>query len=160
MEPHLSGLFTYSPDTCLGTNPHSSTKSESLIRKFNYPDSLSGNGGVWISEVPQYNRMHVKVLTMSVCTQCSHTPQLTHRPGESPLLDVTHGQCLKIYTSLNIIYFSIEHKKTYMLKYIDRVLPRIFLRINFTRQVPHTCASHIYHNWQLCRECLRAHLVN
>ena len=32
VEPHLSGLFNY-PDTCLGTNPHSSTESDSLIRK-------------------------------------------------------------------------------------------------------------------------------
>ena len=36
IEPHLSGLFTY-PDKCLGTNPHASTESDSLIRKFSYP---------------------------------------------------------------------------------------------------------------------------
>ena len=42
---HLSGhLF--------GTNPHSSTEIDSLIRKFSYPDSQSANRGVRISEVP------------------------------------------------------------------------------------------------------------
>ena len=50
VEPHLSGLFTY-PDTCLGTNPYSSTESDPFIRKFSYPDSQSGNEGVRISEV-------------------------------------------------------------------------------------------------------------
>ena len=49
--PHLSGLFTY-PDTCLGTNLYASTESDSLIRKFSYLDSQSGNGGVRISEAP------------------------------------------------------------------------------------------------------------
>ena len=48
VEPHLSGpklsrLFTY-PDTCLGTNPHSSIESVSFIR----------NGGVRISEACLY----------------------------------------------------------------------------------------------------------
>ena len=37
VEPHLSRLFTY-PDTCLGTNPHASTESDSLIRKWRCPD--------------------------------------------------------------------------------------------------------------------------
>ena len=39
------------PYTRLGTNPHSSTESDSLIQKFSYPDSQSGNEGVRISEV-------------------------------------------------------------------------------------------------------------
>ena len=38
------------PDTFLGTNPHSSTESVSLIRKISYPDSQSVNGGVQISK--------------------------------------------------------------------------------------------------------------
>ena len=42
----------------MGTNPHSSTESDSLIRKFSYPDSQSGNGGVRISEVPLYNTLY------------------------------------------------------------------------------------------------------
>ena len=54
--PHLSRLFNY-PDTCLGTNPHSSTESDSLIWKFSYLDSQSGNGGVRISEVPLYTHL-------------------------------------------------------------------------------------------------------
>ena len=49
--PYLSRLFTYQ-DTCLGTNPHSSTESDSLIQNFSYPDSQSENGGVRISELP------------------------------------------------------------------------------------------------------------
>ena len=53
VKPHLSELFTY-PDTCLGTNPHSSAESDSLFRKFSYPDSQSGNRGVRISEDPLY----------------------------------------------------------------------------------------------------------
>ena len=51
VERHLSGLFTYL-DTRLGTNPHISTESDSLIRKFSYTDSQTGNGGVCISEAP------------------------------------------------------------------------------------------------------------
>ena len=51
--PHLFGLFTY-PDTCLGTNPHSSTESALPIRKFSYLDSQFGNGGVRISEARLY----------------------------------------------------------------------------------------------------------
>ena len=51
---HLSGLFTYS-DISLRTNPHSSTECASLIRKFSYPDSQSGNRGFRISEARLYN---------------------------------------------------------------------------------------------------------
>ena len=51
--PYLSGLFIY-PDTCLGADPHSSTDSASLIRKFSYPDSQSGNGDVRINEARLY----------------------------------------------------------------------------------------------------------
>ena len=54
--PHLSGLFTY-PDICLRTNSHSSTESASLIRKFSYRDSHSGNGVVGISEAPLYTTL-------------------------------------------------------------------------------------------------------
>ena len=43
--------LTY-PDSCLETNPHASTESDSLIQKFSYPDSQSGNRGVRISEAP------------------------------------------------------------------------------------------------------------
>ena len=46
--------YTDTCNGCLGTNPQSSTESDSLIRKFSYPDSQSGNGGVRISEVPLY----------------------------------------------------------------------------------------------------------
>ena len=53
VEPHLSGLLIY-PDTCLGTNPYSSTEIDSFIRKFSYRDSQYGNGGVRISEAPLY----------------------------------------------------------------------------------------------------------
>ena len=53
VEPHLSGLFTYLY-TCLRTNPNASTESDSLIRKFSYPDSQSENGGVRMSEAPLY----------------------------------------------------------------------------------------------------------
>ena len=59
--------LTY-PDTCLGTNPHSSTESDSLIRKFSYPDSQSGNVGVRISEVPLYsNHFNLMYQTWSSC---------------------------------------------------------------------------------------------
>ena len=54
VEPHLSSPDPTYPDTCLGTNPHSSTESASLIQKFSYPDSQSGNGGVRISEAQLY----------------------------------------------------------------------------------------------------------
>ena len=53
VEPRLSGLFTYL-DTCLRTNSYASTESDSLIWKFSYPDSQSGNRGVRISETPLY----------------------------------------------------------------------------------------------------------
>ena len=80
VEPHLSGLFTY-PDTCLGTNLHSSTENDSFIRKFSYPDSQSGNRGVRISEAPLYinlityfphklNHVHCKSLSTFTSTKC------------------------------------------------------------------------------------------
>ena len=50
---HLSG-------TSLGAIPHSSIESDSLIRKFSYPNSQTGNSGVRISEVPLYIRMFLK----------------------------------------------------------------------------------------------------
>ena len=71
VQPHLSGLFT-DLDTYLGTNPHSSTESDSLIRKFSYLDSQSGNGGVRISEVSLYI---VKV----VCSGPGHLPKSSVR---------------------------------------------------------------------------------
>ena len=54
MHKCIQWSLTY-PDTWLGTNPHSSTESDSLIRKCSYPDSQSWNGGVRISEAPLYN---------------------------------------------------------------------------------------------------------
>ena len=41
VEPHLSGLFTYL-NTYLGTNPHSSTESASLIRTVSLGTEVSG----------------------------------------------------------------------------------------------------------------------
>ena len=39
--------------------PHSSTESDTFIRKFSYPDSQFGNGGVRISEASMYLSINV-----------------------------------------------------------------------------------------------------
>ena len=57
--------LTY-PDTCLGTKPHSSTESGSLIRKFSCLDSQSANEGVRISEVQLY--IYIWILCVFMCT--------------------------------------------------------------------------------------------
>ena len=46
--------WIYSVASLIRIITHSSTESDSLIRKFSYPESQSGNGGVRISEVPLY----------------------------------------------------------------------------------------------------------
>ena len=65
VEPHLSGLFSY-PDKCIETNSHSSTESDSLIWKFGFPDSQSGNRGVRMNEAPLYSS-HNSIINIVSC---------------------------------------------------------------------------------------------